>query len=431
MMRRASDAGRPAGTVAPATGPPRRSRGAHFHGTDVHGLSHLALTVVEEVIGLIEALHARVACGRRAAEGPAMVSGFPYRQARASTAVLRRWCDALLAQSVAAPADRLSCAQREAVLAVLNGLIGDYLERNRNPLAIRMQLRHDGEPLELRHDALQAAFPQAGGKLLLLVHGLCRNDLQWRRNHHDHGAALAQDLGYTPLYLFYNSGLHISENGRELGHLLETLLREWPAPVTQIVILAHSMGGLVARSACHYAALSGQMWLRRLRKIVFLGTPHHGAPLERGGNWLVAALGRSPYTAPFSRMGRIRSAGITDLRYGNLVDEDWAGRDRFAHAGDVRQPVPLPAGVACYAIAGSTGRRAGDLRGRLLGDGLIPLDTALGRHPDPARTLRFPPARQWIAYGIHHLDLLGRVEVYRKIREWLEPRQRGTERNAA
>jgi hypothetical protein len=49
-------------------------------------------------------------------------------------------------------------------------------------------------------------------------------------------------------------------------------------------------------------------------------------------------LGVSAYTAPLARLGKIRSAGITDLRYGNLVDEDWAGRDRFAGGGDRRNP---------------------------------------------------------------------------------------------
>jgi pimeloyl-ACP methyl ester carboxylesterase len=201
--------------------------------------------------------------------------------------------------------------------------------------------------------------------------------------------------------------------------LMEALVKHWPVPVEEVAILAHSMGGLVARSACYYGKAAGHAWLEHLDKIIFLGTPHNGAPLERGGNWLGATLGRSTYTAPFARLGRIRSAGITDLRYGNLLDEDWQGRDRFEHAADSRRPVPLPAGVKCYAIAATTGRRAGDFKDRFLGDGLIPLDTALGRHGLRPYTLSFPKSRQWVAYGIHHLDLLGRLEVYEKIREWL------------
>src|SRR4030095_10668393 len=147
-------------------------------------------------------------------------------------------------------------------------------------------------------------------------------------------SVLARELGFTPLYLHYNSGRHISTNGREFADLMEALVGQWPVPVEELVIMGHSMGGLVTRSACYYSALAGHDWLRRLRKLVFLGTPHHGAPLERGGNWIEILLGVSPSNAPFARLEKIRSAGITDLRYGNLLDEDWEGRDRFEHSAD-------------------------------------------------------------------------------------------------
>ncbi|QOY96519.1 alpha/beta hydrolase [Massilia sp. UMI-21] len=369
---------------------------------------------VEEVLDLVDALQARFL-----ARGGGGIAGFAVRRARAGSALVGRWVDACLAPRPDPGHSPPSSAEREAVLAALNGLVGDFLALSDNALAIPMRLRRDGRPLVLERAALAAAIPEPGGKLLILAHGLCRCDLQWRRNHHDHGEALARDLGYTPLYLHYNSGLHVSVNGRALSDMLDTLVREWPVPVEEISILAHSMGGLVARSACYYGRRARHAWLRSLRHMVFLGTPHHGAPLERTGNWLTVTLGRNRFTAPFARLGQLRSAGITDLRYGNLVDADWQGRDRFEHAGDQRRRVPLPRGVRCYAIAGSTGRRLGDMRERVLGDGLVPLDTALGRHPDPAYTLRFPEAHTWIAFGIHHLDLLSRVEVYQRIRAWL------------
>ena len=105
---------------------------------------------------------------------------------------------------------------------------------------------------------------------------------------------LADQLGYTAVHLHYNSGRHISINGREFAKQLETLLREWPVPVEELTILGHSLGGLLARSACHYGAQAGHGWLQSLKNIVFLGTPHHGAPLERGGNWLQVSVARSP-----------------------------------------------------------------------------------------------------------------------------------------
>lgn len=410
-------------TPSASTLPRPEEKGSHFRASDLRGISHLAIAAVEVIIDLVEAFHEKIA-GTPPTQGKGGITGFAYRKARASTAMVGHWCDLLLVRQGGTGAGTASSVQREAVIAAVNGLIGDYLSAAKNPLEIPMQFRRDGLPLQLSRQALTAAIPSASGKLLILVHGLCRSDLHWRRNNHDHGAALARDLGYTPLYLHYNSGRHISVNGREFATLLESLVKHWPVAVDEIVIIGHSMGGLVARSACYYGKRAGHAWLPRLKKMISLGTPHQGAPLARSGNWLVATLGRSTITAPFARLGRIRSAGITDLHYGNLVDEDWKGRDRFEHADDFRQHVPLPKGVKCYAIAGTTGRRAGDLRDRLLGDGLIPVDTALGIHPDRARSLAFPPSRQWIAHGIHHLDLLGRLEVYEKIREWLSQGRR-------
>jgi pimeloyl-ACP methyl ester carboxylesterase len=237
------------------------------------------------------------------------------------------------------------------------------------------------------------------------VHGLCLNDLQWRRDGHDHGEALAAELGCTVLYLRYNSGLRVGENGRAFSNLLETLFEHWPCPLDELTILGHSMGGLVARSACFYGAEQGHSWPSRLRKMVFLGTPHHGSPLERGGQRLDQVLDLSPYSAPFTRLGKARSAGIQDLRHGTIT----AGGPDY---------VPLPAGVECYAAAATLGSRNSLLTERLLGDGLVPLDSALGRHKDAARALDFRKSHQWISYETGHLELLRRPEVYAQLRTW-------------
>jgi len=305
------------------------------------------------------------------------------------------------------------------MLAALNGVLGDHLAASNNPLAISMRLRRDGQSLELEGQALAAAIPQPSGKILLLVHGLCSNDLHWNRQGHDHGAALAADLGYTHIYLHYNTGLHISTNGRAFADMIEALLHCWPVPVEEVVIIGYSMGGLVSRSACHYSTVAGHDWLRRLRKIVFLGTPHHGVPLERGGNWVNIILGVSPYTAALARLGKIRSAGITDLRYGNLLNEDWENWDRFAHFSDRRRSVPLPNGVQWYTIGATTGKTADDRSDPLFGDGLVPLHSALGYHKNPSLTLPFRESQQWIGYDMNHLDLLHRREVYNQMRQWL------------
>lgn len=79
----------------------------------------------------------------------------------------------------------------------------------------------------------------------------------------------------------------------------------------------------------------------------------------------------------------------------------------------------MPEGVACYVIAGTTGKKEGDLSDRLIGDGIVPLASALGRHSNPRLAVTFDESRQWVAYGTNHLDLLSRPEVYAQIKRWL------------
>lgn len=407
------------------------TRKTHVRLSDLAGVNLLTGDAIAELTDLAEALHNTIAgspgiVGTPTQEHSSAISALVYESVRRVSKLVGVTADAILAQP-APRLDKRSSQEREAVLAALNGMMGDYLAATNNPLAIPMRLRRNGQPLTLKRKALSSAVPAPRDKLLLLVHGLCMNDLQWTRKGSDFGAALARDLGYTPIYLHYNSGLHTSTNGREFAALIEALVQEWPGPLKEFGILAHSMGGLVARSAYHYATAAGQAWPQQLRKLVFLGTPHHGALLERGGNWVNLCLGLSPYTAPFARLGKLRSAGITDLRFGNVLDEDWQGFDRFEHAGDLRHPVPLPEGVRCYAIAANIGKKAGGL----FGDGMVPVNSALGRHGDPGRTLSFAPSRQWVACGMNHWGMLSQPAVYARIKRWLASPRRRSKRHAA
>jgi triacylglycerol esterase/lipase EstA (alpha/beta hydrolase family) len=396
---------------------------------DLRGASRLAVQATRGVTDLVEAMHQTIAggpdvCGRPLAGVARAFTAPVYESIRSVTELVGAGIDRALAELAALLGPGMAGPEREALLAAVNGVLGDYLEATSNPLAIEMSLRKNGQVLSLERKALRDAFPNATGKLLVLVHGSCMTDGQWLRRGHDHGAALARDLDYTPVYLHYNSGLHVSQNGRAFAALLAALVDAWPVPVEEIVLLSHSMGGLVSRSACHSAEIDDLGWRKKLRAIVFLGTPHHGSPLERQGNWVDALLGVSRYSAPLARLGQIRSAGVTDLRFGNVLDEHWQGRDRFAKAPDSRARLTLPDGVACYAVAATT---ATEPLEPLPGDGLVPIESALGRHAKPALTLDIPLDRQWIAFGTPHMDLLSSPVVYSKLREWLEKPRRGME----
>jgi len=402
--------------------PENTHKRAHLRASDLQGLHRLANDTTVGLTDLVEAMHHTILrtpgiLGEPKSGRTRGITGLVYRSVRGITRAVGLGADALLALLAPLIAERQSSDEREAVLAALNGVVGDSLAASGNPLAIKMTFRVAGQTLTPERPALAAAFPEPGDKVLVLVHGLCMNDRQWNREGHDHGAALARDLGYTPVYLHYNTGRHITANGRELAELMEMLVRAWPHTIERLAIVGHSMGGLVARSACHHAARSGHDWPKVLRDLVFLGTPHFGASAERAGAQADFLLGISPYSAPLARLGKLRSAGIKDLRHGN------PGADAGATPTS-SSPPSLPDGVRCYAIAASRQQHPSS-GSRVRGDGLVQVGSALGRHPNPALSLPIPDDHRWVGYAMGHFDLLSRQEVYDRIRSWLDA-DRGT-----
>jgi pimeloyl-ACP methyl ester carboxylesterase len=369
--------------------------------SDIRGLSRLAIDATTGVTGVVEAMHRNLSFAARLVGGPEGrtrgITGLVYQSIRGTASLVGVGIDAALAPLVPFLGEQASSPKREAAVAVLNGVVGDHLARTRNPLAIRLRLRRDGRPLPSDNE-LGAALPRATGKIAVFVHGLCMGDLSWRRGGEDYAAALERDLGWTSLHLHYNTGLRIATNGRELAEALDGLVARWPVPVDELALLGHSMGGLVARSACHHGAAAGHGWPPALRRLVCLGTPHLGAPFERAGNWVETFLGRTPYIAPLTALGRIRSAGINDLRHGCILDEDCDHPTRL----------PLPDGVDAYSVAATTAPRE-DARS-LLGDGLVPVSSALAA---------FPEDRRRVVRGANHMDLLGHSEVYEHLRRWM------------
>lgn len=375
---------------------------------DLRGASQLTVEATKGVTALVESMHRSIAAGPdvlgRPLEGlAARATQAVYGRIRRVTGMVGAGIDVALARLEPLLAVSTSATERDAVLAVLCGVLGDYLEATDNPLAQPMQLRRAGRPLDGQR------LEGATGRLLVMVHGSCMTDARWRRDGHEHGDALARDAGWTRIGVQYNSGLHISINGEHLASALQDLVERWPVPLREIALVGHSMGGLVCRSACWAAEQASLGWRQSLGAVVTLGAPHHGAPLERGGNWVDVLLGVSRYSAPLAQLGKIRSAGVTDLRYGSVIPEHWAGRDRFAPGGDPRVGVPLPEGVRCCAVAAT--------RACSRSDGLVPVDSALGTHRDPSLALAFD--ERFVLEDAGHLDLLGRPEVYAKLRAWL------------
>jgi pimeloyl-ACP methyl ester carboxylesterase len=393
---------------------------AHLHPADLHGIARLATDATGAVTDIVEAMHDVIASPWfRAIPGASEVAGLAYSSVRGVAQMVGTGLDRAAVPILPRFRERESSPQRDALLSILNGVIGDHLMATANPLSLPMEFRRRGRALVLEREQLGSSLPRISPRIALMIHGLCGTDGQWKGAETDYTIALERDFGFTPVFLRYNSGLHISTNGRALAELLEVLVGEWPVPVEELLIVGHSMGGLVARSAVHYGRVRGARWTSLVRRMAFLGSPHHGAPLERGGNWFEQLIGSIPVAAPLSRLGRLRSAGVTDLRHGNLLDDDWCDSDRFSKSHDCRLPLPLPEGIDCLAVAATTGERTGDARDRLVGDGLVPVRSALGDHVGKERALAFAESRRAVVYRTHHMGLLGKPEVEEILGRWL------------
>ena len=318
------------------------------------------------------------------------------------------------------------------VLGALNGLKGDMVAAEYPGLAFPMALRdhiNDGD-VEITHDGLAAAYPAAAGRVAVFVHGLCETDRSWwdgSERHHgepfvSYGTLLEGDLGYTPAYLRYNSGLTIADNGRQLADLLDEVVEHWPIPVDEVVLIGHSMGGLVARSACRRAELDERPWVDLVRHVICVGTPHFGAPLEQGVNRLVPVLDHFPETRPVATLLRDRSAGVKDLRHGVSAADEYHGDDPDEYLAHRRREVPfLPGATYCFVGATITRDRHHPI-GHLVGDLMVRYPSASGS--SQRRNIPFELEHGAHVGGLHHFDLLNHPTVYEHLRRWLSTSDR-------
>lgn len=285
-------------------------------------------------------------------------------------------------------------------LGAVCGLYGDRVEREHTALAPAMGVRAGGRQVPAEPAALAAAFPAAATKLAVFVHGLCETEAVWRLfapadGPATYGERLRQDLGHTPVFLRYNTGLAVEENARRLAAHLDALVAAWPVAVEELVLVGHSLGGLVAVRACDEAARAGAGWIRALRHVVCLASPHHGAPLAKGVHLAARALGRVPETRPFAHVLELRSAAVRDLRMG-AVEE-----------------VPFVDGVGYYAVSATVTRDRDQPLGRVVGDLLVRPASAAGRGR------RAPFAFAHHEGGRTHFHVVNDPAIYRRIRDWL------------
>ena len=310
-----------------------------------------------------------------------------------------------------------------AAIAAVNGIYGDELTERDNPLAGAMTIRQHGKPVPLAAESLAAAFPTATDRVVVFVHGWCLTERSWSRqapqdpenqDSRSYGERLCDDLGFSPVHLRYNSGLHVSVNGRTLAEVLDRLHTCWPVPITELVLVGHSMGGLVARSACHYGAQLRHRWTDAVSHVVCLGSPHLGADLEKGVSIASWALARLPETRAIAAFLNVRSDGVKDLRFGACLDEDWCDADPDEFLRDRCQEAPfLPHAIYHFVAATVTP----PLLGIVAGDHLVRSHSAAGR--GRSRRVPFDSEQGLTLTGLNHLDLLNHPLIYAKLRDWL------------
>jgi pimeloyl-ACP methyl ester carboxylesterase len=313
-----------------------------------------------------------------------------------------------------------SRAGSAAVIAAVNGVYGDELTERDNPLAGAMVIRQRGKPVEPTADSIAAAFPTATDRVVVFLHGWCLTERSWSRRPREgddsrsYGARLRDDLGFSPVRVRYNTGLHISVNGRTLAEMLDRLHAHWPVPITELVLVGHSMGGLVARSACHYGAQQQHGWTDTLSHVVCLGSPHLGADLEKGVNVASWALARLPETRAIATFLNARSDGVKDLRFGACLDEDWGDADPDEFLRDRCNEAPFLPHATYHFVAATV---APPLFGMIAGDHLVRSYSAAGR--GRSRRIPFDTEQGLTLTGLNHLDLLNHPLVYAKLRDWL------------
>jgi pimeloyl-ACP methyl ester carboxylesterase len=316
------------------------------------------------------------------------------------------------AAALAHPGDwrPITGSPRGAVLTgAVNGLVGDHMVALDNDLAVPMTLytatvadsygEQYGE-LPADPEALRAVVCDHPDRdltrLVLFVHGLGETEHAWRlygeaSAGEGYAERVASATGATPLLLRYNTGLRIADNGAALSMVLTDLWRRWPEQVSRLDLVGHSMGGLVLRHACHHAVQTGQPWVGAVRRMIYLGSPHRGAPLAHRVDQLATQLSRWSRSRTWGEFLDRRSAGIRDLVAGVSDTE-----------------VPLLAHASHHAVAACVTSSEHHPLANALGDLLVPVDSARGALTDVEPLT-----------SSHHFHLLNDPDVHEHLIRWL------------
>ncbi|MGZ4288307.1 MAG: esterase/lipase family protein [Solirubrobacteraceae bacterium] len=402
--------------------------------TDIEAIGELAGEALAAGGGLIKEMHEGIASRPFEIMGPSAaparvihdgVSRAVYTGVRIGLRAAARGSAAVLAKRAHDEGPALAATPAGSLaLGAIHGLYGNHIEERGNRLALGMEIRRGADPIAVTPDGLAEGFPDATSRIAVFIHGLCETDESWRHfllrgdraRRRTYGERLQDELSFTPVHVRYNTGLRISQNGRRLAQMLDDMVTAWPCGVEELVLVGHSMGGLVARGACHYAELDRRRWTDAVRHVFCLGTPHLGADLEKGANVLSWAFVKLPETRALGKFLDARSVGIKDLRFGSCIEEDWRDCDPDEYVRDRCQEVPFLPDANYYFIAATLNE--GPV-GTFVGDLLVRVPSASGRGNGKGRRIPFEVDNGCELSGLTHFDLLNHPAVYEQLRTWI------------
>jgi pimeloyl-ACP methyl ester carboxylesterase len=373
------------------------------------GLTKLVIQATKGTTDLVETMHSTIeqghlAMGESHAAKTSGITGLIYKSIRGGAQLVGTSLDYAMQQVIPLLNDELIPSKNKDVfLSILNGVYGDQLLLTDNELTLDMQFFYQSQAID---DQLCSALKSPSKKIMLFIHGLCMSHHCWKSNDKNLSSSMADTLGFTPIYLNYNTGRTIADNGQQLARQLEQLIDSWPVSVSQITMVGHSMGGLIARSAHYYGEQYHCRWIDLNKKMASIGTPHAGAPLEKIACQLEKLMQLSPYATPFIRLTKMRSQGIENLRYSEITDTG----DKF---------LPLPTAVEYFALAATLNKRERFTAENFLGDGLVTPDSAFGQRQNPIHSLLIPPENKWLGYELGHNEMLTHPGVYQQLEKWL------------